>query len=1149
MYDVIGPIQAPSYTSLGFQATSTSAVGDYVQLGSGPRRLDAVDVMMVSWACGAGSAMALSCTTTPGSTFEHSLTLDVYAAGGTDVAPTVGALLASSTADFDIPFRPSATPDCPSAGQWRNPSTNTCHFGFAHRVTFDDLPPVALPNKVIWTISYDTQSYGAHPIGSDGPFNSLNVALSSVVGAPFAGADLSPQGRFLASSWTGAYCAGATANPTSELRFDTCAGLAAQRPLASITTTDIAVGDDFTVHPDEIGVEVTTEAWNAVHDPTIPSGAESVVANVWPTQQAQAMSPSAPAALLNGHLKLATYAATQQARLTHFLTPGSVSLAEILDSQPSYWLFNDLTQSENSPAGPSGGSLQITFSCTSVNGTWNGTVLISPGGDQPGYLDERGQPAQWNTWQQFKFPTANDPQGSVIISGGAALVRPPGLATGFANEEIADLTAACGTSPVTSVRANQGRTPRSRIVSYVDLVSFLGDTYDFEFVAPSIPSPVTTQVFGHSIGGENDITSEWSKDHFEPKLPGTETVVTDAVATSGAGAPASAANGSLRLTTIGNASSALAQQARVVHHFTPGSAPTLTEMLASRPQYSVLTDSGTSNPDTGLPGAGALQFGVQCGSWLTSVLLSPSDANPPYRDVSNALPTFDTWQTFRYPDPTDPASKLFVATDAGTPPGGMPIGFGEVSVLDLLDRCGTSPLVDARVNQGRNSYPAVVSYFDDVEFSNHTFDFVTSVAPTITSGAPSDGDVGQPYSFQLTAVGTPDPAITVSGTLPPGTGVDSTGLLSGTPTAAGEYTFEVRAAERNASRRRRQRLDHGARRGPATSDRTVDPRLQPRGTQARLRHAPGTRARSRSVKWPSRRSADRHVLEVQFTDLAGIRPGLRCRRGVAQRHRRPTRPRPGSSRSTPAGPRALVSSVNFVAGQTVANAVIAPCRPRERCASTRRTPPTSSSTSTVGSPPGRAFTGVGPERVFDTRPGQSPHAMLRVATSPIGGSDELEVTVDRPAGYRAGVRRRRRVAERHRREPDRRRLRHGLPVRHAEAGLERELRAGQTVANAVIAPVSADGTVCFYSSAEVDLVVDVNGWLKDVSGYTRSRPSGCSTRGRTTVPTRCSPSTRPSSRRRGAAVDLVDMAGVVPASGVSAVSINVTATNPEAPDT
>ena len=37
--------------------------------------------------------------------------------------------------------------------------------------------------------------------------------------------------------------------------------------------------------------------------------------------------------------------------------------------------------------------------------------------------------------------------------------------------------------------------------------------------------------------------------------------------------------------------------------------------------------------------------------------------------------------------------------------------------------------------------------------------------------------------------------------------------------------------------------------------------------------------------------------------------------------------------------------------------------------------------------------------------------------------------------------------------------------------------AGQTVSNAVIARVSASGTVCFASSAPVDLVADINGWF------------------------------------------------------------------------
>jgi hypothetical protein len=39
--------------------------------------------------------------------------------------------------------------------------------------------------------------------------------------------------------------------------------------------------------------------------------------------------------------------------------------------------------------------------------------------------------------------------------------------------------------------------------------------------------------------------------------------------------------------------------------------------------------------------------------------------------------------------------------------------------------------------------------------------------------------------------------------------------------------------------------------------------------------------------------------------------------------------------------------------------------------------------------------------------------------------------------------------------------------------------AGQTVANAVIAPVSADGHVCFFSNVPTDVIVDVNGWFSN----------------------------------------------------------------------
>jgi hypothetical protein len=39
--------------------------------------------------------------------------------------------------------------------------------------------------------------------------------------------------------------------------------------------------------------------------------------------------------------------------------------------------------------------------------------------------------------------------------------------------------------------------------------------------------------------------------------------------------------------------------------------------------------------------------------------------------------------------------------------------------------------------------------------------------------------------------------------------------------------------------------------------------------------------------------------------------------------------------------------------------------------------------------------------------------------------------------------------------------------------------AGQTVSNAVLVPVSATGTVCFFSMVPTDIVVDLNGWFSD----------------------------------------------------------------------
>jgi hypothetical protein len=71
----------------------------------------------------------------------------------------------------------------------------------------------------------------------------------------------------------------------------------------------------------------------------------------------------------------------------------------------------------------------------------------------------------------------------------------------------------------------------------------------------------------------------------------------------------------------------------------------------------------------------------------------------------------------------------------------------------------------------------------------------TGTAPTITTAALPDGEVGTAYSGMLAATG--DAPITwsvESGDLPGGLTLSSAGVISGTPSAAGAFNFTVKAA-------------------------------------------------------------------------------------------------------------------------------------------------------------------------------------------------------------------------------------------------------------------------------------------------------------------------------------------------------------------
>ncbi|HVO86457.1 MAG TPA: hypothetical protein VMT23_01850 [Candidatus Binatia bacterium] len=183
----------PNVTSLGFQATQTSEFGDYVHLGGTDRALRTVTVTMSDWAlastpanetfCSNSASNCFTDSSASGGGFYYPITLNIYGSHlGLNGAPDT--LLTTKTETAAIPWRPVGDPTCPDTGYgagfaWRA-SDNVCYNGMAFNLTFDlSSSGVTLPNDVIIGIAYNTQSYGSSPVGSDGPYNSLNVGVPS----------------------------------------------------------------------------------------------------------------------------------------------------------------------------------------------------------------------------------------------------------------------------------------------------------------------------------------------------------------------------------------------------------------------------------------------------------------------------------------------------------------------------------------------------------------------------------------------------------------------------------------------------------------------------------------------------------------------------------------------------------------------------------------------------------------------------------------------------------------------------------------------------------------------------------------------------------------------------------------------------------
>jgi hypothetical protein len=205
IYDSIpGPLPV-NVPSLGFQANQTAEFGDLIQFDGTERTLTQVTLVMSDW------AVASDYPTFPGAggpTWSHPLTLNLYSVDNSGANPAPGALIATRTQAAAIPWRPPADPTCSDKTQFRG-SDGQCYDGLAFTVTFD-FTGTTVPGQIIYGLAFNTQTWGADPIGTAGPFISLNFGLSQV--PPSVGSNPFPDTAYwntIASNYTAA-CPGGT---------------------------------------------------------------------------------------------------------------------------------------------------------------------------------------------------------------------------------------------------------------------------------------------------------------------------------------------------------------------------------------------------------------------------------------------------------------------------------------------------------------------------------------------------------------------------------------------------------------------------------------------------------------------------------------------------------------------------------------------------------------------------------------------------------------------------------------------------------------------------------------------------------------------------------------------------------------------------
>jgi hypothetical protein len=196
-----GTLHTPSE---GFECCEVKEFGDQVQFAGTARKLQSATVTMVVWSRKADYPAFGDSTG-----FNQGLTLNLYHVGANDGSghPTLGTPIATVPAVFHLPWQPDNDPNCsdPTAFQSIPGALDTnCVHGLVHQVTFDlSGENVTAPSQLVWGIAFDTSTYGDSPIGTHGPYDSLNVGTFG--NGASVGTDVEPGVAWM-SAGTYPYC-------------------------------------------------------------------------------------------------------------------------------------------------------------------------------------------------------------------------------------------------------------------------------------------------------------------------------------------------------------------------------------------------------------------------------------------------------------------------------------------------------------------------------------------------------------------------------------------------------------------------------------------------------------------------------------------------------------------------------------------------------------------------------------------------------------------------------------------------------------------------------------------------------------------------------------------------------------------------------